>query len=106
MRFPTTPLLLAALGAGSFPGTSFALSQSSGSALGSGPALTEFLSRNDDGIEDEDGDREDWIEIHNVPGAGAVDLGGWALTDDAGPRRWTGATIFWTRSPLSDRKTG
>lgn len=84
MRFSTTPLLLAALGAGSFPGTSYALSQSSGSALGSGPALTEFLARNDDGIEDEDGDREDWIEIHNVPGAGAVDLGGWALTDDAG----------------------
>ncbi len=84
MRFSTTPLLLAALGAGSFPGTSYALSQSSGSALGSGPALTEFLSRNDDGIEDEDGDREDWIEVHNVPGAGAVDLGGWALTDDAG----------------------
>ncbi|MDG1049503.1 MAG: CotH kinase family protein [Planctomycetota bacterium] len=65
-------------------------SQSSSAALPPGPALTEFLARNDDGLEDEDGDRSDWIEIHNVAGAGTVDLDGWSLTDDAGAlTKWT-----------------
>jgi hypothetical protein len=64
--------------------------QSSGTNLGPGPGLTEFLARNDDGLQDEDGDRPDWIEVYNVPGAGAVDLGGWALTDDDGDlAKWT-----------------
>ena len=34
-------------------------------------------------IADEDGDFSDWIEVHN-PGAAAVDMTNWALTDDAG----------------------
>ncbi len=55
-----------------------------------GPVLTEFLARNDSGLQDEDGDRPDWIEVHNVAGAGSVDLGGWALTDDPGDlTKWT-----------------
>lgn len=50
--------------------------------------LSEFLADNALGLKDEDGDREDWIELHN-PTAAAVDLSAWSLTDDAGdPRRW------------------
>ena len=44
--------------------------------------LTEFLCSNDRGIRDDDGDRSDWIEIHN-PSEDAVSLAGWSLTDDA-----------------------
>ena len=43
--------------------------------------ISEFLADNDDGIVDEDNDREDWIEIWNTSGV-AGDLGGWYLTDD------------------------
>lgn len=43
--------------------------------------ISEFLADNDDGIVDEDGDREDWIEIWNTSGK-AGDLSGWHLTDD------------------------
>lgn len=43
--------------------------------------ISEFLTDNDDGIVDEDNDREDWIEIWNTSGV-AGDLGGWYLTDD------------------------
>ncbi|MFN0069770.1 MAG: lamin tail domain-containing protein, partial [Limisphaerales bacterium] len=46
-----------------------------------GPFIAEFLASNAAGLADENGDREDWIELHN-PGAAAVDLGGWFLTDD------------------------
>src|SRR5690606_33244990 len=34
------------------------------------------------GHEDDDGNREDWIELHNVSDA-PVSLRGWSLTDDA-----------------------
>jgi len=43
--------------------------------------ISEFLADNSDGIVDEDGDREDWIEIWNTSGK-AGDLSGWHLTDD------------------------
>ena len=43
--------------------------------------ISEFLADNNDGIVDEDGDREDWIEIWNTSGV-AGDLGGWYLSDD------------------------
>ncbi|MEZ5304751.1 MAG: lamin tail domain-containing protein [Verrucomicrobiales bacterium] len=46
------------------------------------PTLSEFMAVNESGIQDEDGDYEDWIEIRN-PGAEPVDLGGWSLTDRA-----------------------
>jgi len=45
------------------------------------PILSEFLAINDTGLEDFDGDRPDWIEIHN-PGTESVDLTGWKLRDD------------------------
>ena len=51
--------------------------------------ITEFLAVNDDGIEDSDGERSDWIEIWNSSGVGG-DLGGWYLTDDpANLTKWT-----------------
>jgi hypothetical protein len=43
--------------------------------------LTEFVADNGDDIRDEDGDREDWIEIWNASGV-AGNFGGWYLTDD------------------------
>jgi hypothetical protein len=46
------------------------------------PVLSEFLAVNTDGLEDEDGDNPDWLEIHN-PFFPDVDIGGWFLTDDS-----------------------
>src|ERR1051326_4743562 len=44
------------------------------------PLITEFMAVNSGPLVDEDGDTSDWIEIHN-PGAAAVNLNGWFLTD-------------------------
>ncbi len=44
--------------------------------------ISEFLAVNDKGLEDVDGERSDWIELHNS-GDATIDLAGWALTDDA-----------------------
>ena len=56
--------------------------------------INEFLASNDFGLQDEDGDAADWIELYN-PGDVAVDLTGWSLSDDADrPDKW----LFPTRS--------
>ncbi len=47
-----------------------------------GLRISEFMALNERGLDDEDRDEEDWIEIHNT-GIEAIDLGGWYLTDDA-----------------------
>jgi len=53
-----------------------------------GLRLNEFLASNDTGLRDEDGQRQDWIELHN-PLSSPVDLTGWRLTDDpADLARW------------------
>ncbi|UCD52356.1 MAG: CotH kinase family protein, partial [Phycisphaerales bacterium] len=44
--------------------------------------ISEFMAINDNGLDDEDRDEADWIEIHNA-GPRAVDLDGWFLTDKA-----------------------
>jgi len=44
--------------------------------------ISEFMAVNNNGLDDEDRDEEDWIELHNT-GASAVNLDGWYLTDDA-----------------------
>jgi hypothetical protein len=50
--------------------------------------ISEFLASNLSGLQDEDGDYSDWIEIHNRSTA-AINLSGWYLTDDAGdPVLW------------------
>ena len=43
--------------------------------------ISEFMAANRDGLKDEDGEASDWIELHNY-GDIAIDLEGWALTDD------------------------
>jgi hypothetical protein len=56
--------------------------------------INEFLAGNVNGLKDEQGEYQDWIELHNN-GADAVDLSGWSLTDDRGkPEKW----IFPSRS--------
>ena len=50
--------------------------------------INEFMASNASGLADEDGDRSDWIELHN-PNAWTVNTGGLALTDDAtSPDKW------------------
>lgn len=46
------------------------------------PIISEFMADNDTVLADEDGDFEDWIELHN-PGPGSLDLAGYYLTDDS-----------------------
>ena len=46
------------------------------------PRINEFLAVNNRGLADRDGEATDWIEIYN-PGAKAVSLNGWSLTDNA-----------------------
>ena len=51
--------------------------------------INEFMASNRTTVADEDGDFEDWIELHNT-GAQAVDLGGWGLSDsNSNPFKWT-----------------
>jgi hypothetical protein len=53
--------------------------------------ISEFLAsaENAAGLKDEDGELQDWIEIHNT-GSTAVNLAGWSLTDDPEePGLWT-----------------
>ena len=45
------------------------------------PFISEFLARNDNILDDEDGDGSDWIELHN-PNPFPLDLGGYYLTED------------------------
>ncbi|WP_367873240.1 lamin tail domain-containing protein [Luteolibacter sp. Populi] len=50
--------------------------------------INEFCASNQSGIKDGDGDRPDWVEIHN-PDATAADLTDWYLTDNASAKtKW------------------
>ncbi len=52
-------------------------------------SLNEVMASNSGTIADEDGDYEDWIELHNH-GASEVNLSGWGLSNDPQrPFRWT-----------------
>jgi hypothetical protein len=44
--------------------------------------ISELLADNEEGIEDEDGTRQDWLELYNS-GDAVVSLDGWWLTDKA-----------------------
>lgn len=58
------------------------------SLLVADPVISEFMASNSNGLQDEDGDNEDWIEVFN-PDATSVNLSGWALTDDSvQPNKW------------------
>lgn len=57
------------------------------------PIISEFLASNSDGLQDEDGESSDWIEIYN-PSSTDIDLGGWSLTDDSGDlNQWVFPTV-------------
>ncbi len=59
-----------------------------GGSAGAQVVISEFLAQNQLNRKDDDGDYEDWIELHNR-GGGVVRLAGWSLTDDArNPREW------------------
>ena len=47
-----------------------------------GPIISEILADNTVGVEDEDCDKPDWIELYNGTDT-AVNIGGWYLTDNA-----------------------
>ncbi len=50
--------------------------------------INEVLASNATGLEDEDGDTEDWVELYNA-GSESVALGGYGLSDDPDvPFRW------------------
>ncbi len=50
--------------------------------------ISEFLAANNNSVMDEDGERNDWIELHNY-GASSVNLNGWFLTDEEStPAKW------------------
>jgi hypothetical protein len=56
-------------------------------------AITEFMAKNDNGIRDGQGDREDWIEIYNGTPS-PVSLAGYYLTDDpAVLNKWAFPTV-------------
>lgn len=51
--------------------------------------ISEFMASNKTVLLDEDGEAEDWIELHNT-GSSAVQLQGWYLTDDSNDlQAWT-----------------
>ncbi len=53
-----------------------------------GLVVSEFLAENDGGLRDEDGDRNDWIELHNASTV-AQSTAGYFLTDSAAvPAKW------------------
>ncbi len=50
--------------------------------------INEFMAVNNNGLDDEDRDESDWIEVYNA-GRDAVNLEGWYLTDDVNDlRQW------------------
>jgi hypothetical protein len=49
--------------------------------LGADPVLSELCASNQNGLQDENGDRPDWVEIYN-PDATPADLTNWYLTDN------------------------
>lgn len=50
--------------------------------------ISEFCASNQNGLEDEDDDRPDWVEIHN-PDSVSADLTNWYLTDNASEKnKW------------------
>lgn len=52
-----------------------------GTLFGQSVEISEWMASNDNILIDDDDDRSDWVEIHNNSFT-AIDLKGWALTDD------------------------
>ncbi len=74
--------------ANSFPGAGWAYTINPSASSGD-VVINEFLVENRNSLQDEDGQKEDWIELWNRGGS-SVNLTGWALTDDPNePGKWT-----------------
>lgn len=91
---PARAAAIAGLPGGASRGGALALACLLGLAAWAGPVraqdvrITEVLAVNDGGLEDEDGNHPDWIELLNDSGA-TIDLAGWRLTDDRlDPVKW------------------
>ena len=55
--------------------------------------INEFMADNENGLDDEDGDEEDWIELYNA--GPAVNLAGWSLTDNTNNmRKWVFPSVM------------
>ena len=75
--------------------------------------ISEFMASNVNSIDDEDGDNEDWIELHNA-GTNTVNLIGWSLTDTTNNmRKWVFPSVILPQDSYlivfasnKDRKTG
>jgi len=63
--------------------STFALISMVPSVASAAVVISEFMAANDTVLFDEDGDAEDWIELHN-DGSTAVNISNWHLTDDDG----------------------
>ena len=74
--------------ANAFDGLGWAYTLNPAAATGD-VVINEFLADNLTSLEDEDSQKQDWIEVHNR-GASSVNLLGWSLTDDpTQPGKWT-----------------
>lgn len=57
-------------------------------AIRGGVMISEFMADNANGLKDENGDRQDWIELYNTDSS-PVNLDGWWLTDKSStPAMW------------------
>jgi len=57
-------------------------------APAAGVLISEFMTDNDRTLRDDDGERSDWIELHNS-GNTTISLAGWSLTDNRdNPGKW------------------
>ncbi len=62
-------------------------------AFGQSLVLNEVVSKNENGVEDEDGNTSDWIELFNTTSQ-PIDLGQYALSDDETvPEKWVFPSI-------------
>ncbi|MEJ5238183.1 MAG: lamin tail domain-containing protein [Limisphaera sp.] len=76
-----------ALPANGFAGGSWSVQLDSSGQAGD-VIINEFVAVNVTGLRDEDGEPQDWIELHNR-GPQTVNLLGWSLTDDPDePAKW------------------
>ena len=70
-----------------FPGGGWSYTVDPNAVLG-GLRINEFVAGNLNGLTDENGEQQDWIEIHN-PTSAPVNLAGWSLSDDESyPDQW------------------
>ena len=69
-------------GANPFAGASWSYTVNPNASTLPKVVISEFLADNGTGIKDDDGTRQDWLELLNA-GAVDVNLGGWFLTDEA-----------------------